>query len=143
MLIDNTVANWFKQQAYEKVKGILQHTDVDIMWSANDAMAFGDKKAIIELNLTHKIVVVGINWDIANEDVSIDLSYGGYVLIGSKILIMLKYIVNGDLALNKRHQVIDIFESSLTHEHLISSKLLSSQKIKSYNFLLFSESQAE
>jgi ABC-type sugar transport system substrate-binding protein len=79
MLIDNTVANWPKQQAHEKVKGILQHTDVDIIWSANDAMAFGAKKAIIELNLTHKIVLGGINWDIANEDVPIDLSYSGYV----------------------------------------------------------------
>lgn len=143
MLIDNTVANWSKQQAYEKVKGILQHTDVDIIWSANDAMAFGAKKAIVELNLTHKIVVGGINWDIANEGLSIDLSYGGHVSLGAKALIMLNDIDNKHLALNKRHQVIDIFESSLTPEYLLFSKLLNSQKIKSYNFSLFSDNQAE
>jgi hypothetical protein len=39
--------------------------------------------------------------------------------------------------------VIDIFESSLTPEYLLFSKLLNSQKIKSYNFSLFSENQAE
>jgi hypothetical protein len=55
----------------------------------------------------------------------------------------LKYIEDDNLVLNKRYQVIDIFASSLTPEHLTFSKRLSQQKINDYNFLLFSESHAE
>jgi len=140
--IDSTVANWSKKQAYEKIKGILQHAHIDIIWTANDAMAFGAKKAIEESNIEYPIYIGGINWDIDDPHYPINLSYGGHVALGAQSLIMLKDIDNNHLVIDERHQVIDIFESSLSPYYKNFTQRLSQNKLEYYNFSRFSLSSA-
>ncbi len=140
--IDNTIANWSKEQAYKKIKGILQHAHIDIIWTANDAMAFGAKKAIEESNIGYPIYIGGINWDIDDPHYPINLSYGGHVALGAQSLIMLKDIDNNYLVIDERHQVIDIFESSLSPYYKNFTQRLSQNKLEYYNFSRFSLSSA-
>jgi len=136
--IDSTVANWSKEQAYKKIKGILQHAHIDIIWTANDAMAFGAKKAIEESNIGYPIYIGGINWDIDDPHFPVNLSYGGHVALGAQALIMLKDIDNNRLVVDDRHQIIDIFESSLSPYYKNFTQRLSQNKLEYYNFSRFS-----
>jgi ABC-type sugar transport system substrate-binding protein len=140
--IDNTVANWSKEQAYEKIKGILQHAHIDIIWTANDAMAFGAKKAIEESNIGYPIYIGGINWDIDDPHYPVNLSYGGHVALGAQSLIMLKDIDNNHLVIDERHKIIDIFESSLSPYYKNFTQRLRQNKLEYYNFSRFSLSSA-
>lgn len=88
-LFDNPVANWSKLEAYKKVKGILQHKQIDIIWAANDPMAYGASRAVKEAGLSGKVTIGGINWDKINQDYPIAVSYGGHVILGAKALVML------------------------------------------------------
>ncbi|WP_206484058.1 ABC transporter substrate-binding protein [Thalassotalea sp. G2M2-11] len=133
-IIDSTVANWSKQQAYQKVKGILQRKRVDIIWAANDAMAHGAKKAVNELSLAHPVVIGGINWDVEDPHYPTNLSFGGHVTLGALALIMLKDIDNNQLPKTERHQVIDMFESSLTPYSELFKKRLKQHQLESYDF---------
>jgi len=140
LVVDNTVANWSKQQAYQKVKGILQHSRLDIIWTANDAMAFGAKKAVLESKVEYPVIIGGINWDVDDLHYPVDLSYGGHVALGAKSLVMLKDFENNLLPLDERHQVIDIFSSSSDVYYKEFTERLSQNKLNSYDFSLFSYS---
>lgn len=137
-LVDNTVANWSKKQSYEKVRGILQHAKVDIIWTANDSMAFGAKKAHLAANIDHRIIIGGINWDVDDIHYPVNLSLGGHVALGAKSLAMLKDIDSNRLPIDKRHQVIDIFESSLSPHYLSFTHRLRYKQLDYYDFSRFS-----
>ncbi|MBL4899498.1 MAG: substrate-binding domain-containing protein [Colwellia sp.] len=136
--IDSTVANWSKQQAYQKVKGILKRTRIDIIWAANDAMAFGAKKAVLESKVEYPIIIGGINWDIDDSHYPVDLSYGGHVTLGAQSLIMLRGIHDNYLPENQRHQTINIFESSLRPAFHTFTKRLKNNALEYYDFSKFS-----
>jgi len=138
IVVDNTVANWSKQQAYQKVKGILQHSRVDIIWTANDAMAFGAKKAVVESQVEYPIVIGGINWDVDDLHYPVELSYGGHVVLGAKSLVMLKDLQNNLLPMDERHQVIDIFASSSEKYYQEFTQRLSQKQLNYYDFSKFS-----
>lgn len=89
VLVDTPVAHWSKDEAYRKVKGILRYRNVDIIWAANDPMAIGARKAILESGLPHVVTIGGINWDRRGEILDIDVSYGGHVTLGAKAMVML------------------------------------------------------
>ena len=56
--------NWNRQSAYDQFKDYYSsHSNVNIVWCANDYMALGVVKAIAELDLRRKIVVGGVDWD--------------------------------------------------------------------------------
>ncbi|TMP83160.1 hypothetical protein CWB73_02870 [Pseudoalteromonas phenolica] len=89
-LIDSTVANWSKQQAYEKVSGILKHQKIDIIWAANDAMACGATSAVINAGKADSMLIGGINWD---DDIPLgrlSVSVGGHVTLGAYAMVLLK-----------------------------------------------------
>jgi ABC-type sugar transport system substrate-binding protein len=135
--IDSTVANWSKQQAYQKIKGILKRTQIDIIWAANDSMAFGAKKAVLETKVEYPILIGGINWDIDDSHYPVDLSYGGHVTLGAKSLIMLRGIHDNHLPKNQRHQTVNIFESSLSPVFNSFAKRLKSNSLEYYDFSKF------
>jgi ABC-type sugar transport system substrate-binding protein len=139
-VIDSTVANWSKEEAYNKTKGILKHAEVDIIWAANDAMAFGAKKAVLQSNLKRPIVIGGVNWDVDDPHYPVNLSYGGHVALGAQSLIMIKDIENNQLDISKRHQVVDIFEPSLSPHYQHFTQRLADKKLGFYDFSRFSSS---
>jgi hypothetical protein len=135
--IDSTVANWSKQRVYQKVEGILTRTRIDIIWAANDSMAFGAKEAILELKVEYPIMIGGINWDINDNHYPVNLSYGGHVTLGAKSLIMLKGIHDIYVPENQRHQRVNIFESSLNPVFNFFTKRLKNNALEYYNFSKF------
>jgi ABC-type sugar transport system substrate-binding protein len=139
-IIDNTVANWSKEQAYQKVKGLLKRNRIDMIWAANDAMAFGAKQAVNEANIEYPVVIGGINWDIDHDDITISLSYGGHVTLGALALVMLRDIDNNDLSIEERHQVASIFESSLSSSYPLFTKRLRLNQLDNYDFSRFCRS---
>ena len=138
VLIDSTVANWSRQQAYQKVKGILQHTSIDIIWTANDAMALGAKEAVLEKELQNKVIIGGINWDLDDSQYTLSLSYGGHVTLGAKSLVMLRDIDDNLLPQGERHQELDIFVSSINPHYSRFIKRFSQEKLQQYDFSCFS-----
>jgi ABC-type sugar transport system substrate-binding protein len=136
--IDSIIANWSKQQAYQKVKGILKRTRIDIIWAANDSMAFGAKKAIIESKVEYPIMIGGINWDIDDNHYPVNLSYGGHFALGAQSLIMLRGIHDNYLPKNQRHQTVNIFESSLNPVFKSFTKILENNALEYYDFSKFS-----
>ncbi len=139
-LLDNSVANWSKKQAYHKVKGLLQRKRIDIIWAANDAMAFGAKTAVDESNLTYPVAIGGVNWDVEEKISPINLSYGGHVTLGALALTMLKDIDSNTLPNKERHKIINIFESSLSEYYPLFVSRLDVKKLKHYDFSKFTRS---
>lgn len=137
-LIDSTVANWSSNQAYVKVKGILQRTHIDIIWAANDPMAVGAKKAISELNLTYPALIGGVNWDVENIEFPIDFSFGGHVTLGAQAMVMLEAIYNNVLPPEQINQMIDIFESSSSEHYPLFIERLANNQVEHYDFTKFS-----
>lgn len=138
-LIDSSATNWSKQKAYQKVKGMLHRQPIDIIWAANDAMAFGAKQAVIETNITPEqhTIIGGVNWDIGDEYYPIDISYGGHVVLGGFALVMLKDIHQKALSDEDKHQVINIFESNISPSYQLFKQQLMSKKFESYDFSQF------
>jgi len=139
-LIDSTVANWSKQTAYQKVKGILHHKRIDVIWAANDAMAFGAKKAVLEAKLAYPVTIGGVNWDVDDPQYPIDLSFGGHVALGALSLALLRDNHEKNLALNQKHQIIDIFESSETPHSQLFKERLTGNQLDLYDFSRFNNS---
>ena len=137
--VDSTVANWSKQQAYRKVRGILQRKHIDIIWAANDAMAYGAKQAVKEADLNYRVVIGGVNWDIDEPLTTIDVSYGGHVTLGAFALVMLHDIERKLIIPRKKHRVVDIFESSQGAYYLPFKQNLIKQTLADYDFFDFSE----
>lgn len=85
------VANWSEQEGYIKTMAYMQLApEINIIWCANDAIAFGAKRALTQLNKQSQVIVGGINWDSApNNAYTLDISIGGHVLLGAHAIINL------------------------------------------------------
>ncbi len=138
IVVDSTVANWDKEQAYQKVKGVLKRQHLDIIWAANDAMAFGAKKAIEEINTQHPIIIGGINWDVGDPHYPVNLSYGGHVSLGAYALVMISDIESNILPCSARHQIVDIFEASDNENQQVFSQALLDNNLEQFQFEQFS-----
>lgn len=136
-LLDSSVAAWSADKAYQKVIGIAQRHPIHIIWAANDAMAFGAKKAMTALNVNYPYVVGGINWDISDNNLTLDISYGGHVVLGAFALVMLRDIDNGDRKPPNHHLTVDIFESSLSSFARLFKQQLMNREFARYNFAKF------
>ncbi|KZN61135.1 hypothetical protein N473_22600 [Pseudoalteromonas luteoviolacea CPMOR-1] len=89
-VIDKVDAQWSKKRAHELARGLLRrYREVELIWCANDAIAYGVNQAAIELGVREKLKIGGINWDHGHED-KLDVSIGGHVLLGGYLLIELK-----------------------------------------------------
>jgi ABC-type sugar transport system substrate-binding protein len=139
ILVDSTVENWSEKQAYQKVKGMLQRRRIDIIWTANDAMAFGAKQAVLETELAYEPIIGGVNWDLSTKGNVIDISYGGHVTLGAYAISMLKDIDERKISSTEKHQMIDIFESSRSHHFSLFKTLLSTQQLSLYDFTRFNQ----
>jgi ABC-type sugar transport system substrate-binding protein len=127
-LIDNTVANWSKQHAYEKVKGILKHQKVDIIWAANDAMACGATAAVDSYNLLPSVYIGGINWDDDIPEGRLAVSVGGHVTLGAYAMVMIR-----ELSAGKR-QAQRVEHSIFQHSNIDAFKnFMSALKNKDFN----------
>lgn len=138
-LINATVANWSQNEAYRKVKAMLARNKVDIIWAANDPMAFGAREAVRESGLTGQITIGGINWDVAYQNSPFDLSFGGHVILGAKSLIMLADYHSGLMTDCEMFVKQNIFQSSNDGKFDKFSANTSGSNIEQIDFTLFSK----
>lgn len=136
-LLDSSAAAWSADKAYQKVIGIAQRKPIHIIWAANDAMAFGAKKAMKAMNVNYPYVVGGVNWDISDDNLALDVSYGGHVLLGAFALVMLRDIENGDRKSPDNHLIVDIFESSSSAFARLFKQRLANGEFEQYKFAKF------
>lgn len=136
-LIDNPVAQWSKRTAYLKVRGLLRRKQIDVIWAANDAMAFGAKQAVEEVKPDYPVIIGGINWDTDDKQYPVDISYGGHVVMGAFALVMLKDIYNQETTLSENFQQLDIFKSSNSDFAESFKQRLASRQFSGYDFSLF------
>ncbi|TMO97327.1 sugar ABC transporter substrate-binding protein [Pseudoalteromonas sp. S3260] len=85
------VANWSEQEGFTKTLAYVQQApEINIIWCANDAIAFGAKRALKQLNIQSQVIVGGINWEVPpNTSSELDVSIGGHVLLGAHAIINL------------------------------------------------------
>lgn len=140
-LFDSTVANWSQDEAYRKVKGLLQRKKIDIIWAANDPMAFGASKAVKEANLDQKITIGGVNWDFAYHDRPFAVSFGGHVTLGAKSLVMLADHHAGLMKSCEMHVKHNIFQSSNGDKLARFHANTHGKNIESFDFSRFSKRQ--
>lgn len=140
-LIDSSVANWSKQQGYLKALGLLKrHPSINAIWCANDAIAKGAIKALLELDKRSKVKVGAINW--SQPDNGIDIEIGGHVTLGALTMVKLYDIHSGKAPLEAAHLKIPIF----TKKNKSAMQLLKILKNNTFNkldFKRFSKSAKE
>lgn len=137
-LLDSTVANWSSSEAYKKIKGILQHNKIDIIWAANDPMAYGASRALKEFGLLAQTTIGGINWDNTNADNPIDVSYGGHVILGAKALIMLHDYYSGSRPLCKMNEKQQVFTRNRGNNQQRFRANIQGKKLEQFDFSRFS-----
>jgi PAS domain S-box-containing protein len=135
--------NWNQIRAQEIFLSYYKtRSDVNIVWCANDNMAFGVVKAIKELGLEDKIAVGGVDWDKAAQEAILngrmDVSVGGHFLDGAWAAVLLYDYLNGIDFANESLQ----FESPMVGITRVNlkrfSEFLSLEK-QPLNFRLFSK----
>lgn len=87
-LTGKDVANWSEQESYKKTLAFMQLApEINIIWCANDAIAFGAKRALTKLNKENDVLIGGINWDSPPHGAQpLDVTLGGHVLLGAYAL---------------------------------------------------------
>ena len=106
------MANWSLEESFSKTLAFLNAVpNVNAIWCANDAIAFGAIKALDTLNIRKHVVVGGINLDTPkNKEITLDVSIGGHVLLGAHALLNIydasKNLSNFHYNINKYHHLI-------------------------------------
>lgn len=138
--IDNPVVSWSKDIAYQKIKGLIQRQRIDIIWAANDAIAKGAKRAVIEAQLPYKVTIGGFNWDKPLPDLPLDISYGGHVLLGAKALLMLNDYHSGIIRDCAMQRKLDIFTAGTMTDISQFHHNTQGEKLADFDFTRFSQS---
>lgn len=133
------VANWSRQEAYSIVRGLVNRQRIDLIWSANDAMAFGASKAIAEADLDYQVTIGGVNWDLTQESSALDVSFGGHVTLGAKAVVMLSDFHHRIAAPCEMHQLLNIFKGSQADSIERFNINTSAENIDKFDFTRFSK----
>ncbi|MCC2618202.1 substrate-binding domain-containing protein [Aestuariibacter halophilus] len=138
-VIDSTVVNWSRHQAYTKALGLIQRQAIDVVWAANDPMAFGAKQALQELSQQGTTLIGGINWDAQDSQFPLDVSYGGHVTLGALAMVMLHDFHHALAEKDHMHQVVDIFERGTPTHIAAFNQLLTDNHLENVDFRQFSK----
>lgn len=106
-----TVANWSASQAYRQSLGYFSHhSNINIVWAANDAMAIGAVAALDELNKRKDVLVGAFNWPLRAVAEKIDVTIGGHVTLGAFAIVNIHDLLNKH-ANGPIHQELAIFSN--------------------------------
>mgnify|MGYP000441949401 CR=1 FL=1 len=133
----SVVANWSRDIGYQQTRAILlRNKKVDVVWAANDPMAFGAKSAALSLN--RSLLIGGVNWDMESEDNALDISFGGHMTLGAYALVLIKdWLVSGQKE-QTTDLVVDIFRQDGTDTSQALKQLIRSNKLSKIDFTRFS-----
>jgi len=143
-LIAKEVANWSEQEGFTKTLAYMhQAPEINIIWCANDAIAFGAKRALKQLNMQSQVIVGGINWEVPpNNGSELDVSIGGHVLLGAYALVNLFDNHTQPKLSPLLHRSVDIFDP-LTDENTPLYKAINTTGLAEINFIQFSKTRAD
>jgi PAS domain S-box-containing protein len=135
--------NWNRQTAYDQFKDYYSsHSNVNIVWCANDNMALGVVKAINDLGLEQKILIGGVDWDkeaveAIGED-RMQVSVGGHFLDGAwAVVLLFDYLSGVDFA-NEQLQFGSAM-IAMTRANAQNLAPFTSQGVRSLDFRQFSK----
>ncbi len=136
---------WNRQTAYDQFKDYYSsHSNVNIVWCANDNMAMGVVKAVQELHLKRKILIGGVDWDKdaleAIQQDHMQVSVGGHFLDGAWAVVLLFDYLNGVDFANEQLQFGSAMVA-LTRANAQSLAPFTSQAVRSLDFRQFSKAQ--
>lgn len=139
-LIAKDVANWSENESFIKTVAFLHLApEINLIWCANDAIAFGAKRALKKLNKEATVKVGGINWDATPKTLKpLDASYGGHVLLGAYALVILYDHHKKPLIWPIPHNTYPIF-TRLTAENKALISLINKNSLDDVNFKNFSK----
>ena len=136
-LVDALVANWSMQNAYSIVNGFLKRNiELDVIWAANDAIAFGAQQAAIEHKKT--LVIGGVNWDKSPTMLPLFISIGGHVTLGALAMVFI-HDHSQSLVTRPEHRTVDIFVDDRTKSSQQFIQLMAMKKINLIDFTRFSK----
>lgn len=143
-LIAEEVANWSEQEGFTKTMAYMQQApEINIIWCANDAIAFGAKRALTQFNKQSQVIVGGINWDSAPKNVSaLDMTIGGHVLLGAYAIVNLFDNHKNANLWPLDHTRIDIFQP-LTDKNKPLYNAISANNLAEIDFSQFSKTRPE
>lgn len=145
-LLDHINANWSQDQAYERSQPYfsrLRH--VDIVWAANDPMAYGAYQALQD-NLPKDIEHTkfgGINWDYVQNNqhkVPHFISLGGHMTLGAFAMA----VIYDHQQLQKqqgRELKLNTFAEANTTNARLLTRLIKSQQLQQLDYTQFSQAK--
>ena len=140
-LVDSPVANWSSELGFNLVNSLLtRELAVDLIWAANDAIAFGAQKAV--RSHEKQSLIGGVNWDEPPEGSPLYVSVGGHVTLAGLALVYIYDFHHGKIA-KPQHWVAEIFADNRTEFSQSFIELLSSGKVSEIDFRQFSLKWAE
>lgn len=135
-LIGSAVANWSFELGFTNVSAYLKRDQpIDLIWSANDAIAYGAMKAV--RSYEQSILVGGVNWDQPPESYELYISMGGHVTLGALGVVYLHDLFNGLVQPNK-HWTAQIFAESGSNSSKAFNDLLYQNQVDAIDFTRFS-----
>lgn len=139
-LIAEDVANWSESEGFLKTMAYMQLIpEINIIWCANDAIAFGAKRALKKMQKESAVIVGGINWDSPPSDISaFDISIGGHVLLGAYALINIFDNHAASVQLPQPFKSVDIFEQ-LTQKNRPLFDAINTDGLANIDFSIFSK----
>jgi ABC-type sugar transport system substrate-binding protein len=134
------VVNWSEQQAYEAIdKWLQRNISIDAVWSANDPIGIGAKKALIHYGRNAR--VGGINWDEPELTKQLYVSVGGHVTLGALAMMRIaQYQSKADIP---RKEVVSIFQTNKATEYQKFSVLTNKASIETIDFSLLNKKISE
>lgn len=143
-LTGQDVANWSEHESYIKTMAFMQLApEINTIWCANDAIAFGAQRALIKLNKQNHVLLGGINWDSPPKGLKpLDVTLGGHVLLGA---FALTSIFDHNLKIDKqtqKHITLPIF-NNLTTRNQPLVELINHKGLDIIDFKKFSKTSPE
>ena len=138
------VANWSEQEGFTKTLAYMQQApEINIIWCANDAIAFGAKRALKQLNKQSQVIVGGINWEVPpNNGSELDVSIGGHVLLGAYALVNLFDNHTQPKHSPLLHLTADIFDP-LNAANIPLYRAINTTGLAEIDFMQFSKTRAD
>ncbi|MBE0365040.1 hypothetical protein PULV_a3348 [Pseudoalteromonas ulvae UL12] len=136
-IVGEDVANWSQAQSDTLSQAWLtRFSDINLIWAANDPIAFGAKKASLE-NYQSR-VIGGINWD-KKPDFAKDLiSIGGHVTLGGYAMAYINDYYHQLLPRQEIALQVDIFERESKQSSKTLISLQNKQQLHKIDFTKFS-----
>lgn len=124
-LIHAIPVNWNEETAYARASEVLSRTKVDVVWGANDAIAFGARKAAEEKGMKAgaDVLFAGLNWSRRAMDAiqrqEMTMSHGGHFFAGAWAIVLLRdhfyRISTGEVHVNVRFKMSPITADNVEH----------------------------